>query len=251
MISYMILYMISYCEQDCVVVLASFPNKQNPVQSFNVKTDFDLQGDGLVWYARPQLFNCTVCPTGAKGMSDSHKEVSLVYFSTFEPIELTPVSIMQQAMLYDSASNQRLPCLCICPVANVLGRAPLIPCFIGGNSHPTIPHSFRNGPRLGSAAADTQRDRGNGSRLYEVNIWMWCYGRGRARMVSIAEAERIRAEPLSESKIRAAEEASQRRRCSGGGERGRRRSLSRLNPLGYHDMISYRISQAISYHMCI
>ena len=39
----MILYMISYCEQDCVVVLAPFPNNQNPVESFNVKTDFDLQ----------------------------------------------------------------------------------------------------------------------------------------------------------------------------------------------------------------
>ncbi len=103
-------------------------------------------------------------------------------------------------MLYDSASNSRLPCLYICPVANVLGRAPLIPCFVGGNSHPTIPHTFRNDPRLGSASADTQCDRGNGSRLYEVNIWM-----GRARMVSIVEAERIRAERLSERRIRAAE----------------------------------------------
>ena len=123
MILYMILYMISYCEQDCVVVLAPSPNNPNPVQSFNVKTGFDLQEDGLVWYARPQLFfNCTLCPTGAKGCSASQKEVSLVYFSTFEPIELTPDSIMQQAgvpMLYDSASNPRLPCLYICPVANV------------------------------------------------------------------------------------------------------------------------------------
>ena len=53
-----------------------------------------------------------------------HKEVSLVYFSTFEPIDLTPDSIMQRAgepMLYYSASNPRLPCLYICPVANVLG----------------------------------------------------------------------------------------------------------------------------------
>ena len=32
-------------------------------------------------------------------------------------------------------SNPRLPCLYICPVTNVLGRAPLIPCFIGGSSH--------------------------------------------------------------------------------------------------------------------
>ena len=108
-------------------------------------------------------------------------------------------------MLYDSASNPRLPCLYICPVANVLGRAPLISCFIGGNSHPTIPYCFKDDRRLGHASADMQRDRGNGSRLYEVHIWMWRYGRGRARLVSIAEAERIRGERLSESRIRAAE----------------------------------------------
>ncbi len=86
-----------------------------------------------MWYARPQLFfNCTVtlCPTGAKGpgFSASHKEVSLVNFSTFEPINLTSDSIMQQAgvpLLYDLASNQRLPCLYNCPVANMLGHAPL------------------------------------------------------------------------------------------------------------------------------
>jgi len=215
MISYMISYMISCCEQDVVVVLAPYPNNPNPVESFNVKTDFDLQGDGLVWYARPQLFfNCTLCPTGAKGYSGSHKEVSLVYFSTFEPIDLTPDSIMQRAgvpMLYDSASNPRLPCLYICPVANVLGRAPLIPCFIDGNRHPTIPYRFKDDHRrLGSASADTQRDRGNGSRLYEVNIWMWRYGRGRPRMVSIAEAERIRSERLRESRIRAAETRKRR-----------------------------------------
>ena len=143
MISHMISHMISCCVQDCVVLLAPYPNNPNQVESFNIKTDFDLKGDGLVWYARPQLFfNCTLCPTGAKESmySASHKEVSLVYFSTFEPIALIPDSIMQQAgvpMLYDLASNQRLPCLYICPVANVLGCAPLILCFIGCNSHPT------------------------------------------------------------------------------------------------------------------
>ena len=104
-------------------------------------------------------------------------------------------------MLYNSASNPRLPCLYICPVANVLGRAPLIPCFIGGNRHPTIPYRFKDDRRIGHGSADTQRDRGNGSRLYEVNIWMWRYGRDRPRMVSIADAERIRAERLSESRL--------------------------------------------------
>ncbi len=144
--------------------------------------------------ARPQLFfNSTLCPTGFKPSVNggSHKEVSPVYFSTFEPIDLTPDSIMQRAgvpMLYDSASNPRLPCLYICPVANVLGRAPIIPCFIGGNRHPTIPFRFKDDRRIGHGSANTQRDRDNGSRLYKVNIWMWRYGRGRPRMVSIAEA---------------------------------------------------------------
>ena len=49
MIPYVISYMISYCEQDCVVLLAPYPNNLNPVESFNIKTDFYLQGDGLVW----------------------------------------------------------------------------------------------------------------------------------------------------------------------------------------------------------
>jgi hypothetical protein len=46
----MILYKMFCCEQDCVVVLAPYPINPNPVESFNVKTVFDLQG---VWYARP------------------------------------------------------------------------------------------------------------------------------------------------------------------------------------------------------
>ena len=178
----------------------------------------------MVWYGMRALnSSSTLCPTGAKGRSGSHKEVSLVYFSTFEPIKLTPDSVMQRAgvpMLYDSASNPRLPCLYICPVTNVLGREPLIPCFVGGNSHPTIPHSFKDDQRLGSASADTQRDRGNGRRLYEVNIWMWRYGRGRPRMVSIAEAERIRSERVSESRIRAAETRKRRSEQAGSGAAG-------------------------------
>ena len=214
--------MISYCVQDCVVLLAPYPNNPNPVESFNIKTDFDMQGDGLVWYARPQLFfNCTLCPTGAKaeGFSGIHKEVSLVYFSTFEPIDLTPDSIMQRAgvpMLYDSASNPRLPCLYICPVANVLGRAPLIPCFIGGNSHPTIPHSFKATQLQGRCASWKRLRRhkaGQGQRQQALRGQHLdvALGRGRPRMVSIAEAERIRKERISESRIRAAET---RKRCS-------------------------------------
>ncbi len=54
------------------MLLVPYPNNPNQVESLNVTTDFDLQGDGgsdgLVWHARPLLFfSCTLCPTGAKG----------------------------------------------------------------------------------------------------------------------------------------------------------------------------------------
>jgi hypothetical protein len=77
--------------------MSPFPNNLNPAAEFNVVRDFDLTGNGLVWYARPQLFfNCTLCTRGCQGQkySANRKEVSLVYFSTVEPINLTPKSIM-------------------------------------------------------------------------------------------------------------------------------------------------------------
>ncbi len=123
-----------------------------------------------------------------------------MYFSTFEPINLTPNSVMQRAkvpMLYDTASNQRLPCLYICLAANVLGRTPLIPCFIDGNTHPTIPYKFKDIRLLGTASADTQKDCGNSSRLYEVNLWLWRYGQSQPRTMSIEEAEAVRRERVS------------------------------------------------------
>jgi hypothetical protein len=113
-------------------------------------------------------------------------------------------------MLYDSASNQRLPCFYICQVAHVLGRAPLILCFISGNSHPIIPYHFKDNQRIGHASADTQQDQGNLSRLSELNLWNWRYGRGSPWMMSMNKEERIRAERLSKSRIRAADARKRR-----------------------------------------
>jgi hypothetical protein len=98
-------------------------------------------------------------PTGLKASVHiaSHKEVSLVYFSTFEPIGLNHYqdSIMQRAgvpMLYDSASNPRLPCLynesTSAQRPQRLGRAPSLRASESSaatvlNSHPTIPLAYR------------------------------------------------------------------------------------------------------------
>ncbi len=51
----------------------------------------------------------------------------------------------------------------------VLGRVPLIPCYLNGNSVKTIPHCFRGKiPR--EAAADSRPDNWTGSRLFEINM---------------------------------------------------------------------------------
>lgn len=176
-----------------------------------------MSGSNQLWYGRLQLlFRCTLCPAGAQQEVWRHTEVSLAFFSTFEPIVLTPDSVMQQEgvhMFYDSASSSALPCLYICPVKNVLGRVPMIPCFVAGNSHPTIPHSFARRGRgaLGAAAADTRQNSGNGSRLYELNVWMWRYGRGQTRKVSVVKAMEARAKRLREARARAGVTAKRRR----------------------------------------
>ncbi len=57
-----------------------------------------------------------------------------------------------------------------------VGRVLLIPCYLNGNSVNTIPRSFR-GKIPKEATADSRPDSGTGSRLFEINMWLWRYGR--------------------------------------------------------------------------
>ena len=108
------------------------------------------------------------------------------------------------------AKASQLPTLYVCPVENVLGRVPLIPCYLKGNSHNTIPFSLRQHVPNG-AAADSRQDSGTGSRLFEVNIWMWRYGRSFPRKVSVMDAVEMRRERVRESRRRGAATLKRRR----------------------------------------
>jgi hypothetical protein len=150
------------------------------------------------------------------GVSTSHKDISLVFFNTFEPISLTPDSCMQRKgipMLYERAASQ-VPSLYVCPVKNVLGREPLIPCYLNGNSVNTIPNRLRGKiPR--EAAADSRPDSGTGSWLFEINMWMWRYGRTCPRHISVDQAvefRKKRVQPtVQESRARGAETLQHKR----------------------------------------
>ena len=77
----------------------------------------------------------------------------------------------------------------------MLGRVPLMPCYMCGNPHPTLPHWFGD---CDGAKADTSRGRGNGSRLYELKV-------------TVAEARRRRKELTSERRRKAVETMKLRR----------------------------------------
>ena len=77
----------------------------------------------------------------------------------------------------------------------MLGRVPLMPCYMRGNPHPTLPNSFGD---CDGAKADTSRGRGNGSRLYELKV-------------TVAEAGRRRKELTSEQRRKAVETMRLRR----------------------------------------
>ena len=79
----------------------------------------------------------------------------------------------------------------LCRAENVLGHVLMMLCFAAGNSTPTLPHRFGN--RYG-AVADTSAGRGNRSRLYKLNLWMWRYGKGLQLHATVAEAEQRRKE---------------------------------------------------------
>jgi hypothetical protein len=73
---------------------------------------------------------------------------------------------------------------------NVLGRVPLVPCYLNGDTGytaSTIPHCFRSKiPK--EPAADSRPDSWTGSRLFEINMWKWHYRRTFPRQFSVEQA---------------------------------------------------------------
>ena len=60
-----------------------------------------------------------------------------------------------------------------------------MPCFLDGNSTPTIPHKYSKNKNLcfPAGCADSAAEDGRrGSNVYEVNPWLWQFGRGKPRL---------------------------------------------------------------------
>ena len=172
--------------------------------------DFDPEADkGDIMFGRPELMGkIKLRPIGGTEADDF--EVPIVFFSAFERVALTPDKPMQRLMetiqLYEPGPWPSLqPIMHVGLLRNVLGRAPLVPLFLRGNSTATIPHGMRNlrAQKFPNGRADTQPNKGDGSRIYEVNTWMWEFGRGMPRRMSVASAQRLRDAMRGETKAKA------------------------------------------------
>ena len=82
-----------------------------------------------------------------------------------------------------------VPDLRVIPVANILTRACLAPCFLGGNSAKfhTIPYSLRylQKRHFDGGQTDTAVPSGRGSKLYELNVYAMTLGRAKERTVTL------------------------------------------------------------------
>jgi hypothetical protein len=162
------------------------------------------------WIASPQLFfTCFLRPADGRRPKRAMDtfclddiRVDLVLFSTFTEAR----GVLKY---YDPSPT---PILYVGPIANLLGRVPLMPLFLLGNSAPTIPHQLRHLQRskFPHCCADAADESGRkGSNVYELNKWMWDFGWGKPRLggLSVTDTE--------ECRIAARKEAGRRARSTG------------------------------------
>ena len=194
--------------QDTVLVVPPYP--------YSIEEDrHDVPLEDC-WAARPQLFfTCHLRPMGGRmPKTGCHKtgpndlRYDLVFFSTFEELKLPITGPMEDAGVVKLYEPSPTPCLYVAKAENVVGRIPLMPCFLDGNATPTIPHKYsRNkGACFPAGCADAAAEDGRrGSNVYEVNPWLWQFGRGKPRIGGLtieATAERLDSARKSSDKRR-------------------------------------------------
>ena len=156
--------------QDCVAFIPPHPYYIGNPDDFEIMADFNE-----MWFGRLQLlFTCVVC--GTNDLVDDPAEsvtLNLALISTFEILPNAPVGMTRKMsgigdILYDP---KKTPILYIVPIDNILCRVPLMPCFLCGGQENTIPYDLRrlNKPDMG-LMADSAPGKGDGSRVYEINV---------------------------------------------------------------------------------
>ena len=121
---------------------------------------------------------------------------SLSYFPAFERVILDDSdSLHRMGEIILLSKPDALPALepimHVELLSHVSCRVPLVPCFINRNEHLTILRCFSQSSRVQHGNTDRHKSSGDGSRMNEVNMWMWKFGRGMPCSSTVAETERL------------------------------------------------------------
>ncbi len=127
--------------------------------------------------------------SATRGSYNSYSEdmsLDLVFFSAFEDLRLQNSGTMESNGIRKLYEPSPVPTLYVGWVRDLLGRVPLFPCFLDGNTTATIPYKYaaRQKQAFKFGCADGQAGPGSrrGSHVYEVNTWLWNFGRPQPRV---------------------------------------------------------------------
>ena len=187
--------------QDCVATIPPYPHYVGD-RDDGYDVAAALSDPDSMWIVRPQLFfSCTVRPLTARVDSYNNSPddipLDLVFFSAFEDLHLQFTGTMESNRIRKLYEPSPVPTLYVGLVEDLLGRLPLFPCFLDGNTTSTIPfkYSARQGRDFAFGCADGHGpETRRGSHVYEVNTWLWNFGLPQARVasLSVAKTEKIR-----------------------------------------------------------
>ena len=116
---------------------------------------------------------------------------------------------------------------------NMVGRIPLMPCFLDGNATLTIPHKYSKNTNscFPAGCADSAAEHGRrGNNVYEFNPWLWQFGLGKPRLGGLTIEE-------TSHRQDAARKASDKRRKET--REGRKRDGARMEMKCECDLCEY------------
>ncbi len=143
-------------------------------------------------------------PGGVDCYNNSPDDIplDLVFLSIFENLCLCITGTIQSNGIRKLYEPSPVPTLYVGKVEYILGRVPLFPCFLDGNTTFTTPHKYaaRQGLDFPYGCADGPAkglETRRGSHVYEVNAWLWNFGRPQPQVACLSVAKTVKiVEPL-------------------------------------------------------
>jgi hypothetical protein len=138
----MIICIVYTCTELIMLTAGLFGN--DPSSSIGERDDNYEVAESLfdpdsMWFVLPQLFfHCTLRPigavTGSFNRSNEDIQLDLIFFSPFEELRLKAAGVMESKGIHRVYEPSPVPTLYFGRVEDLLGRVPLVPCFLDGNA---------------------------------------------------------------------------------------------------------------------